>query len=145
MIAKNSLQAGEANFYETFREMFLSFDMQAVDDAIGSWLRTSGYRLVGPKLDEGDVQDVFEIGFSELYNRGAIAAVRPLSVAGQKQLEALTDSRQRLEIIQAAPDPLAELIADNANLPASQFKAKWLVDPNRRAIYEGAIEAGQIV
>jgi hypothetical protein len=144
MTVNNAFEAGEANFYFTFEAMLLSFKKPEVDDAFASWLRTDGYKLVGPNPTEDDVQDVLEIGFAELYKRGAIAPCRPLSKAGAKQLEALTASHREQALAAAPIDPFSELIADNANLSASQFKQKWMLNPERLKIYESAIAAGQV-
>lgn len=145
-IPGRALLAAVANFRVSYAAMLLSFDEAAVLDSLGSWLRTEGYAMVSPNDSEDDLQTTLEIGFAFLVGRGAIVPTRPFSVAGQRQYHALrTVSGGKATEQSAAPsDPLTELIADNANLPASAFKMKWMVDPARRAIYEQAIAAGRV-
>src|SRR5690348_10345880 len=135
------------NFRASYAAMLLSFDEGSVLESLASWFRLSGHQMMEPNSDSDDIQTILEIGFAFLVGRGAIKPVRPFSVLGQRQFDALrtvSGGKGTVEQSAAPVDPLDELIADNANLPAAAFKQKWLIDPARRAIYESAISAGRV-
>jgi hypothetical protein len=144
-IPGKALLEAVANFRASYAAMLLSFDEETTLDAMGSWVRAEGYRMIGRYEEADDIQTVLEIGFGFLVARRAIQPTRPFSVLGQRQFDALKTISGGKPAEQSAPiDPMGELLVDNANLPASEFKTKWLLDPARRVIYERAITRGRV-
>jgi len=146
MIAANAGEQAFANFTNDFREMLLSFDTDAVFDAITSWARTEGVGLIKTCEDANDIQTVVELAFARLFNRGAISTIRPMSTAGQAQLDALlTMNRPTVVVTPANEITVDTVIADfNGRLSMSDFKRKCQSDLKYFALYEQAIEAGRV-
>lgn len=88
MIFGSALEVGGAAFLEENADMLLSFDSKQVEEALDS-LHRLGTNVPGEDADKEAWLSWFESSFALLYQRGAIAAVRPFSSSGQAQLDLL--------------------------------------------------------
>jgi hypothetical protein len=151
MISKQQLSiaaAGEKAFESHNSDLLLSFDSLA--GPISAYARLEGQAKVTEAFDESDFEALCEEAFAELYQRGAIKPVRPISSRGQEQLRFLLTVyavQPAKEAIVTQEDPDArfrEVARMHKELSSAELKA-WLNEvPERWALHEEAALRGMI-
>jgi len=147
MITKEQLPlvaAAEKEFQTQYQDLLLSFDLASIVGPISAWARLEGQAKVTQDSDETDFTCLCEEAFATLYQRQAIAPVRPISARGQEQLRFLlsvysSKSAEQAPAVQEDRDaPFHEVVEAYKTMPGSDFK-KWLFEQSgRHELFEEA-------
>jgi hypothetical protein len=137
-------QAGE-NWREDYSDMLLSFNRELVNAAILSFVRTE-MDLSG--MDEDEIYFQICIAFCKLYQRKAVAPIRPFSTEGQRMLD---DILREFNVVAGdrPVDPevtILEQVVQDFNghaVPMDEIR-KRRKDPAYEAAYISALEQGRI-
>jgi hypothetical protein len=137
-------QAGE-HWREDYSDMLLSFNREMVNAAILSFVRTE-MDLSG--MDEDEIYFQICIAFCKLYQRQAVAPIRPFSTEGQRMLD---DILREFNVVAGdrPVDPeltVYEQVLEAFNghqTPMSEIR-KLRKDPQFEAAYVKALENGDI-
>lgn len=153
MITKEQLPlvaAAEKEFQTQYQDLLLSFDLASIVGPISAWARLEGQAKVTQDSDETDFTCLCEEAFATLYQRQAIAPVRPISARGQEQLRFLLSvygqqPAEQTTFAQADPDAEFREVAEmHKTLSSAELKA-WLNEvPERWGLHEEAAIRGLI-
>jgi hypothetical protein len=131
-----------------YADLLLSFDRSQVGAAIKSFFRTEMLEDI-KNAEEDEIYVQICVAFVKLYQRQAIAPIRPLSAEGERQLDEL------LRNFNIVPGPAEEqpeeltflesVVRDWNTLPTKDISRKRHSDPKYEAAINRAIEEGKIV
>ena len=137
--------------------LMATFDADAVYNAIASLMRLEGIpEDVKANFCLDSLLLVTQRAFLTLLNRGGLDSlvrfpVGPDSLA-QQELDAMNLAVNGNSIPDATgdstlafvPNPIDQCVTDFRDLRSHEFKQKWMNNPERRAIYDAAINQGAI-